>query len=123
MKQQISTRLLSVLPVVLVAASLLAVAPLLFESAPASAALQPSGTITITVKEGFSEAPLEGATVVIPEIQQSFLTDEKGQTPAIAVPIRPASITAASTGPSSRTTDMLIKAPEEEPKPSLPRVG
>ena len=40
------------------------------------------------MKEGFSEAPLEGATVVIPEIQQSFLTDERGQTPAIAVPIQ-----------------------------------
>ena len=45
------------------------------------------GSIQPQVVDGFSEEPIEGATVVIPEINQSYKTDEKGYTPNIRINI------------------------------------
>ena len=42
---------------------------------------------------------------------------------AIALPTRPASIVAASTGPNSRTSDMLITAPSRVSRPSIAELG
>ena len=47
------------------------------------------GYIQPRVVDGFSEEPIEGATVVIPEINESYKTDENGYTPAIKIDIIP----------------------------------
>jgi hypothetical protein len=39
--------------------------------------------------DGFSEEPIEGATVVIPETNTSYKTDEMGYTPDIRIEIVP----------------------------------
>ena len=46
------------------------------------------GKIRIEVVDGFTDTPVCGADVVIPEINQSFTTDENGLTPLISVPIK-----------------------------------
>lgn len=46
------------------------------------------GKIKIEVVDGFTDTPICGATVVIPEINQSFITDENGLTPLITVPVK-----------------------------------
>ncbi len=46
------------------------------------------GYIQPQVMDGFSEEPLEGVTVVIPETGQSFITSSDGLTAVIKVPIR-----------------------------------
>ena len=45
------------------------------------------GTIQIEVLDAFSETSIKDATVIIPEIGQSFTTDDKGKTPLISVPV------------------------------------
>lgn len=45
------------------------------------------GFIQPQVVDGFSDEPLEGATVVIPETDQSFITSADGLTALIKVPI------------------------------------
>ena len=45
------------------------------------------GSLQIKVVDGFSDLPLLGATVVVPEADAQHITDENGQTPAIIVPI------------------------------------
>lgn len=45
------------------------------------------GYIQPQVVDGFTERPIEGATVVIPELQKKFKTNTQGLTPAIQVPI------------------------------------
>jgi hypothetical protein len=46
------------------------------------------GYIQPQVVDGFTEDPLEGATVVIPEIRQSFVTSGDGLTAIIKIPIK-----------------------------------
>lgn len=46
------------------------------------------GKIRIEVVDGFTDMPIYGADVVIPEINQSFTTDENGLTPLISVPVK-----------------------------------
>lgn len=46
------------------------------------------GSIKIEVVDGFTDLPVSGATVVIPEINKSFTTDQYGLTPLISVPVR-----------------------------------
>ena len=46
------------------------------------------GYIQPQVVDGFSEEPIEGATVVIPEIGQQFITAQDGMTAIIKVPIK-----------------------------------
>jgi len=46
-----------------------------------------SGTIQVCVVDGWSEAPIKGATVVIPELNKSFKTDDFGKTAVLTVPI------------------------------------
>lgn len=46
-----------------------------------------SGTLQVQVVNGWTNAPLKGATVVIPEISKSYTTDSEGKTPVITVPI------------------------------------
>ena len=46
------------------------------------------GYIQPQVVDGFSEEPIRGATVVIPEINQKFVTAEDGYTAAIRIPIQ-----------------------------------
>jgi len=45
------------------------------------------GYIQPQVVDGFTEAPIEGAAVVIPELGKKFKTDAQGLTPVIRVPI------------------------------------
>lgn len=45
------------------------------------------GSIQIIVVDGYSDLPLQGASVVIPELDQTFVTDAEGKTPMIDVPI------------------------------------
>ena len=47
------------------------------------------GYIKPQVVDGFSEEPIEGATVVIPETNTSYKTDEMGYTPDIRIEIVP----------------------------------
>lgn len=47
------------------------------------------GYIIPKVTDGFSEEPIEGATIVIPEIDQSFVTGADGRTSKIRVPVDP----------------------------------
>ncbi len=47
------------------------------------------GNIQITVLDGFSDSPLNGARVVIAETGEEFYTDKTGKTPIISVPIIP----------------------------------
>lgn len=56
--------------------------------APRAQAYQ-EGKIKIEVVDGFTDLPISGATVVIPEINQSFTTDQYGLTPLINVPVKP----------------------------------
>lgn len=49
----------------------------------------PLGYIQPQVVEGFSEKPLEGAVIVIPEIAGRFVTNAQGYTETIAVPVIP----------------------------------
>ncbi|HBG75354.1 hypothetical protein QBE55_01515 [Eubacteriales bacterium mix99] len=46
------------------------------------------GYLQPQVVDGFSEEPIQGATVVIPEINQKFVTAEDGYTAAIRIPIQ-----------------------------------
>lgn len=46
-----------------------------------------TGTLTVEVLDGFTEEPLTNATVVIPEIKQTFQTDAQGKTTEIELPI------------------------------------
>ena len=46
------------------------------------------GYIQPQVVDGFSEEPIRGATVVIPEINQKFMTAEDGYTASIRIPIQ-----------------------------------
>ncbi len=86
MKQSLSNKLLAVLPMVLAAACVFATATALLTSLPAANNAQ-TGTLSIVVRDGYTEEPLPGVTVVIPEMGQSFLTDADGRTGAIAVPV------------------------------------
>lgn len=43
--------------------------------------------VRITVLDGFSDAPLQNATVVIPEANITCKTDTSGRTPRLAVPV------------------------------------
>ncbi|MGI6003902.1 MAG: hypothetical protein ACOX88_00595 [Christensenellales bacterium] len=43
--------------------------------------------IIITAKDGFTDEPLEGTVIVIPEIEKSYVTDAEGKTPVITVPV------------------------------------
>ncbi|NLX69470.1 MAG: hypothetical protein GX024_01020 [Clostridiales bacterium] len=45
------------------------------------------GYIQPRVVDGFSERPIEGAVVIIPEIDKKFITNPEGLTPLIQVPI------------------------------------
>lgn len=45
------------------------------------------GYIQPQVVDGFSERPIEGATVIIPELGKKFITNANGLTPSIQVPI------------------------------------
>lgn len=45
------------------------------------------GYIQPQVVDGFTERPIEGAAVVIPELGKKFMTNAQGLTPAIRVPI------------------------------------
>ncbi len=45
------------------------------------------GYIRPQIVDGFSERPIEGARVVIPEINKAFITNSQGQTERIKVPI------------------------------------
>lgn len=45
------------------------------------------GYIQPQVVEGFTEAPIEGAVVIIPELGKKFKTNAQGLTPVIRVPI------------------------------------
>ncbi|MHB1315447.1 MAG: hypothetical protein ACYCX2_08185 [Christensenellales bacterium] len=57
-------------------------------AAPAAADLDDAkGTIQIEVLDAFSETGISAARVIIPEIAESFLTDAKGKTPLITVPV------------------------------------
>ena len=47
------------------------------------------GYIKPQVVDGFSEEPIEGATVVIPETNKSYKTDESGYTPDIKINVTP----------------------------------
>jgi len=47
----------------------------------------PTGKLQPVVVDGYSEMPLENATVVIPETGERYVTDENGKTPVIEVPI------------------------------------
>lgn len=47
------------------------------------------GYIKPQVVDGFSEEPIEGAIVVIPEINKNYKTDEKGHTPDIKIDVSP----------------------------------
>ncbi|NLI59876.1 MAG: carboxypeptidase-like regulatory domain-containing protein [Clostridiales bacterium] len=47
------------------------------------------GYIQPQVVDGFSQEPIEGATVVIPEMNQTYITDEKGYTPNIRIRVSP----------------------------------
>lgn len=47
----------------------------------------PSGFIRPQVVDGFSEKPIKGAIIVIPELKESFETDEQGLAPNIKIPI------------------------------------
>lgn len=51
------------------------------------AAQPPVGKLQVTVVDGYTEEPLEGARVVIPEIKKTFTTNDQGMTPLIQVPI------------------------------------
>lgn len=53
--------------------------------APAQA--QTTGSLIVTVVDGFTEQPLKGARVVIPEAGQSALTDAQGKTGVLQAPI------------------------------------
>jgi len=46
-----------------------------------------SATLQVCVVDGWTDIPIEGATVVIPEINKSFKTDSQGKTPIISVPV------------------------------------
>ena len=86
MKQSLSGRLLVVLPMVLAAACVIATAAALLSSLPTANDTQ-TGTLSIVVRDGYTEEPLSGVTVVIPEMNQSFLTDDDGHTGTIAIPV------------------------------------
>lgn len=44
-------------------------------------------TLQVCVVDGWTESPIEGASVVVPEIGQTFTTDSEGKTPVITVPV------------------------------------
>lgn len=48
-----------------------------------------SGSINITVRDGFSEDPLSNAQIVIPELGKTYTTDSNGSTGNIDIPILP----------------------------------
>lgn len=48
---------------------------------------QKYGLMRVTVNDGFSDEPIEGAIVVIPELNQQFVTDKEGKTELIQIPI------------------------------------
>ncbi len=53
----------------------------------AAVALMHKGSISVTVRDGFSDNPLVGAQVVIPEWDLTCTTDENGSTGKIDIPI------------------------------------
>ena len=55
---------------------------------PSSSPARHFGYIQPQVIDGFSEEPIEGAVVVIPETDQQFVTAEDGLTAVIKVPIK-----------------------------------
>lgn len=46
-----------------------------------------NGRLQVTVLDGFTDEPVKGAQVVIPEIDECLMTDEEGRTPEIDVPV------------------------------------
>lgn len=48
---------------------------------------QPSGSLIVTVVNGFTEQPIQGARVVIPEAGQSAVTNAQGKTGTLTAPI------------------------------------
>ncbi|NLB61345.1 MAG: carboxypeptidase-like regulatory domain-containing protein [Clostridiales bacterium] len=48
---------------------------------------QKFGLMRVTVRDGFSDEPIEGAIVVIPETNQQYVTDKEGKTELIQVPL------------------------------------
>ena len=49
---------------------------------------QASGSLEVTVVDGFTEQPIEGARVVVPETGQSVLTNAQGKSGVLTAPIR-----------------------------------
>ncbi len=87
MVQGVSLRLL--LATVAILAVLLLVSLAVPDSLMASALLpgQPTGSLVVTVQDGFTEQPLQSATVVIPETSESVVTDVNGKTTVMHAPI------------------------------------
>lgn len=56
----------------------------IYKPVPKAAA---KGSLKIEVVDGFTDLPIEGASVIIPEINKSFITGEDGRTPLITVPV------------------------------------
>lgn len=54
---------------------------------PALSKSGPQGRMTVEVVDGFTDAPIEGATVVIPETGDKFTTDKNGKTAQFTLPI------------------------------------
>lgn len=52
-----------------------------------SGKVAPTGSIIVYVEDGNTKKPLQNASVVIPEMGQSFATDEYGKTDRIRAPI------------------------------------
>ncbi|MEL7608221.1 MAG: hypothetical protein AAGU74_01790 [Bacillota bacterium] len=85
MKTPRAKRILSILAAVL---ALIALALIVFHEPVLETVTGPHmGTIQIIVVDGFSDLPLEGASVVIPELDQTFATNAEGKTPMIDIPI------------------------------------
>ena len=48
---------------------------------------QSVGLMRVTVRDGFTDEPLEGAVVVIPETNMQYITNKEGKTELIQVPL------------------------------------
>jgi hypothetical protein len=47
----------------------------------------PHGSMQVEVLDGFSDKPLEGVTIIIPETKEVYRTDATGKTPLMTLPV------------------------------------